>query len=383
MEKRLYRGDEISLLGFGLMRLPRKQDASFEIDYETSSKLIEYAMANGVNYFDTAYTYGGSEEFAGQALSNYPRGSYYLATKCPPWMVSGANDFERIFSEQLKRCKTEYFDFYLVHNFAQESKRAAGNAEFFDRFVKIGMYDMLLRKRAEGKIRRLGFSFHGTLDILEKTVEKYEWDFAQIQLNYVDWTVTDAKSQHELLKKHSIPIVVMEPLRGGALAELDEESANILRNAQPGTAIASWGLRYAASVPGVLTVLSGMNSMEQLRENITTLSDFRPVTEHEKELLSEAAAIYGRSGTIACTGCGYCLPCPSGVNIPRVFSIYNHAKRMKFHIPFDNGYSTLAENEKASNCVSCGQCTEKCPQHLAIQGYLHEIDEFAAHGAGR
>ena len=377
MEKRKFYGKDISPLGFGLMRLPRVSDKSFDIDYEASLKLIDYAMANGVNYFDTAYTYGGSEAFAGRALSKYPRAGYCLATKCPPWMVENINDFERIFAESLERCKTDYFDFYLVHNLARESTRAAGNAEYFERFEKNGIYDMLKRKKTEGKIRRLGFSFHGTLALLQKLVDKYEWDFAQIQLNYIDWTATEAKSQYEILAKRNIPVIIMEPLRGGALANLNEESVKILKNARPDASLASWGIRFAASLPNVITILSGMNTMEQLTDNIATLDGFQPVTDGEKDLLDKAAAIYSRSGAVACTGCRYCVPCPEGVGIPRIFSIYNHYRLVNYRIPFDNGYSTLDDREKASGCTQCGQCVEKCPQHLAIPEYMREINEFA------
>ena len=364
-------------LGFGLMRLPRVSEESSAIDYEASSRLIDHAMANGVNYYDTAYTYDGSEAFAGHALSRYPRNSYSLATKCPPWMVKNISDFKRIFAESLERCKTDYFDFYLMHNLARESTRAAGNDEYFEKFEKIGMYGMLKQKKAEGKIRRLGFSFHGTLALLQKLVDKYEWDFAQIQLNYIDWTATDAKSQYEILTERGIPLIIMEPLRGGTLAALNEESAEMLKRARPDASLASWGIRYAASLPNVITVLSGMNTMEQLTNNIATMNRFQPVTDREKELLYDAAAIYNQSGAVACTGCRYCVPCPRGVNIPRLFSIYNHYRIVNFRIPFDNGYSTLNEREKASGCVNCGQCVEKCPQRLAIPDYMREIDEFA------
>lgn len=370
-------GGDISLLGFGLMRLPRAGDMMSGIDYETSSKLVEYALANGVNYFDTAYTYGGSEEFAGQALAKYPRDSYYLATKCPPWKIKNAGDFERIFSEQCQRCKTDYFDFYLVHNLAQEAKRAAGNAGSFENFERLGIYDMYMQKKAEGKIRRLGFSFHGTLGIMQKLLDKYEWDFAQIQLNYIDWTATDAMGQYELLAERGIPVIIMEPLRGGALAQLNDEAAGMLKKAQPDSSIASWGLRYAASLPNVVTVLSGMNSMDQLKDNIATMDSFRPVDDSEKELLYEAGAVYNRAGAVACTGCGYCQPCPQGVNIPRIFSVYNHYRLLNFRIPFDNGYSTLNDKEKASSCNNCGQCMEKCPQGLGIPEYMRTINEFA------
>ena len=368
---------DISLLGFGLMRLPRVGDFASDIDFDAASKLVDYAIANGVNYFDTAYTYGGSEDFAGAVLSKYPRDSYYLATKCPPWKIKTADDFERIFDEQLRRCNTDYFDFYLVHNLAQEDKRAAGNESRFEEFEKLGIYDMYKRKKAEGKIRRLGFSFHGTIAIMRKLVEKYEWDFAQIQLNYIDWTATGAKAQYELLMEHDIPIIIMEPLRGGALAQLNAEAAEILKTAEPDASVASWGIRYAASLPGLVTVLSGMNSMDQLVDNIATMTDFRPVNDREKELLREAATVYSRSGAIACTGCGYCMPCPQGVNIPSVFSIYNHYRLVGFRIPFDNGYSTLGDNEKASGCTGCGQCAEKCPQRLDIPGHMRAIDDFA------
>ena len=377
MEKRKFFDEDVSLLGFGLMRLPRAADPS-AIDCEASEKLIDYAMANGITYYDMAYTYGGSEAFAGQALSKYPRDSYYIATKCPPWKLKTEEDFEHIFNTQLKDCRTDYFDFYLVHNFAQENKRADGNEEYFAHFEKVGMYNFLQQKKAEGKVRHIGFSFHGTPEFLERVVTKYEWDFAQIQLNYIDWTATDAKRQYEILAGHNIPLVIMEPLRGGALATLNEAAAKTLKEVRPEASLASWGLRYAASFPKVLAVLSGMNEISQLEDNLATMNNFEPVTEQETELLYKAAAIYSSSGAIPCTGCRYCMPCPVGVNIPRIFSVYNHYKLLNFRIPFDNGYSTLTEKEKASGCIRCGKCVEKCPQHLTIPDYMKEIADFAA-----
>lgn len=377
MDVKEFKGKEISLLGFGLMRLPRTGGNPADIDEEGSMKLVDRALAEGLNYFDTAYTYGGSEAFAGRALSRHPRDSYYLATKCPPWMLKNADDFERIFQEQAQRCQTDYFDFYLVHNLAREATRAANNEEYYGNFEKLGLYELLKQKKAEGKIRWLGFSFHGTPTLLQRLADSYEWDFAQIQLNYIDWTATDAKRQYDILAERKIPVVVMEPLRGGAMARLNEESAGLLKSARPEASLASWGLRFAASLPNTLTVLSGMNAMEQLEDNIATMSGFQPVSDQEKDLLSKAAELYNRSGAIACTGCRYCMPCPEGVDIPRVFSIYNHYKLMNFRIPFDNGYSSLEEKEKASSCIQCGQCAEKCPQHLTIPAYMKEINEFA------
>ncbi|MDR0469431.1 MAG: aldo/keto reductase [Peptococcaceae bacterium] len=377
MERRAFQGKNISLLGFGLMRLPKIAQGSSDIDHEAASKLIDHAMANGINYFDTAYTYRGSEAFAGLALSRYPRDSYYLATKCPPWMLKDEGDFERIFAESLARCRTDYFDFYLVHNLAQEARRAALNDDYFERFVQLGMYAMLQKKKAEGKIRHVGFSFHGTPALLQKLTDYFDWDFAQIQLNYLDWTATEAERQYEILAGHQIPVVVMEPLRGGALAVLNDESAHMLNAAQPGASLASWGIRYAASLPNVITVLSGMATMEQLSDNIATTASFQPVSDQEKELLANTAVVYNQAGAVPCTGCRYCMPCPQGVDISRIFSIYNHYRLVKFRIPFDNGYSTLDETEKASNCAQCGFCTEKCPQHIDIPALMREIDSFA------
>ena len=378
METRTIQGKPVSLLGYGLMRLPRTSSGgSSEIDFEAASKLIDHAIASGINYFDTAYTYRGSEAFAGKALTKYPRESYFLATKCPPWMLKNEADFERIFNESLTRCQTSYFDFFLVHNLAQEAKRAASNDDSFDDFVKLGMYEMLQKKKAEGKIRHIGFSFHGTIDLIEKLTDKYQWDFAQIQLNYIDWKATDAKRQYEILSEHHIPVVIMEPLRGGVLATLNESSAKILKDAQPDASLASWGIRYAASLPNVLTVLSGMTTMEQLTDNIATMSDFQSVTDQEKELMEKAAVVYNQAGAVPCTGCEYCMPCPQGVSIPRIFSVYNHYRLSNFRIPFDNGYATFDMKEKASNCIQCGLCTQKCPQHIEIPAFMKEIDDFA------
>ena len=372
--------DRISLLGYGLMRLPRLAGMASGIDYETASKLIDHAIANGVNIFDTAYTYHGCEEFSGYALSAYPRDSYYLSTKCPPWMVEDAGDFERIFSEQCRRCRTDYFDFYLMHNLAKENKRAAGNEEHFERFINSDFYDMLKQKKSEGRIRRLGFSYHGTIEILRKLVDRFEWDFALIQLNYVDWAATGAKGQYELLAERGIPVMIMEPLRGGTLANLSSDAAALLKNARADASIASWGVRYAASLPNVVTVLSGMSEIAHLDDNLATMANFVPVDDSERSLLYEAAAVNSKSGAIACTGCGYCLPCPNGVDIPRIFSIYNYYRHVNFRIPFDNGYSTLSQSENASGCTDCGQCVDRCPQDLAIPGHLTEIDAFAKQG---
>ena len=374
MEKRKFRDLDISLLGFGLMRLPRlpggEPGKMPDVDFDKASMLVEQAIKAGVNYFDTAYVYGGSEAFAGQALSKYPRDSYYLATKIPPGMVKTEADFERIFAEQLARCQTDYFDFYLLHNLTQELKSPEENGG-------LDIFALLEKKRAEGKIRWIGFSFHGAPKALRKLAVSYEWDFAQVQLNYVDMKATDAKTQYEILAENNIPVVIMEPLRGGALADLGVEANEMLKKARPESSLASWGIRFAASLPSVLTVLSGMNEKEQMYDNIATIAAFEPVTDEEKALLEEVSIVYGKSGVIACTGCRYCAPCPEGVDIARVFSIYNHYLVVKSRIPFTNSYNSLEETEKASSCIQCGQCVDKCPQHLDIPSFMKEIADFA------
>ncbi|MDR1316591.1 MAG: aldo/keto reductase [Spirochaetales bacterium] len=379
MEKRMVPSlnAEVSLLGFGCMRLPLVAPDKPEIDYGLGRKMIDRAFECGVNYFDTAWMYhqGLSETFIGEALSKYPRESFYLATKMPAWLASSPAEVEKIFSEQLRKCRTEYFDFYLAHNLAR------GN---FKRFQELEIYEFLAKKKAEGKIRRLGFSFHDNPEILEMVASAYPWEFAQIQLNYVDWETLDAKRQYEILTDRNIPVIVMEPVRGGALAGLNEKALGILKKADPGAGPVSWALRFAGSLPNVFTVLSGMSSPAQVEDNLATFENFRPLSAAEQDVLKETAAAYRASGTIPCSGCRYCMPCPVGVDIPRVFAIYNHYKALNdahmAPIVFRNTYITLLETEKAHNCAECGQCQSHCPQGIKIPGHMKDIAAFAAAG---
>jgi predicted aldo/keto reductase-like oxidoreductase len=370
-------GREISLLGFGLMRLPVKSSSARDIDFETGRRMIGRALEAGVNYFDTAWVYheGASELFAGDVLSRYPRGSYCLATKMPVWQLSSKGDMERIFSEQLRRCRVDFFDFYLLHNIG-------GNT--FNMAAEYDVYSFLRKKKEAGYIRNLGFSLHDSAELLARILEGWEWDFAQIQLNYIDWDILGAKRQYEMLSERGIPVIVMEPVKGGALAGLGEKASEVLKKADPSASPASWAIRYAASLPGVLTVLSGMSSFEQVEDNLRTVENFRALSEDERKTLSEAAAIYRASGTIPCTGCRYCMDCPAGVDIPRVFSIYNHYRLVQPSNPgmadivFRNTYRTLTDSEKAVSCVSCGACVSLCPQGIEIPNFMKEITEFAA-----
>lgn len=367
--RRRYRDSAVTvpLLGYGMMRMPRVSPESQEIDAVTGQKLIDRAMAAGINYFDTAYMYHGgrSEVFAGKALAKYPRDSYFLTDKMPPWFVRKPSDVERIFDEQLKRCRTQYFDFYLVHSLG------VGNWELAQ---KHRICETLEKLKRAGKIRRLGFSFHDSPEVLKTIAESRPWDFAQIQLNYFDWEAYRSREQYELLTRLGIPVIVMEPLRGGALAKLSPQAAEVLRKADPESSVASWALRFAASLPNVLCVLSGMTLPEHLEDNIRTFSPFRPLTDGERKTLDEALGIYRRAAAVPCTACRYCMPCPAGVEIPRVFGLYNQYKADGNTWLFTGGLRSLGEDGRPESCVNCGRCVKLCPQKIDIPAELRKID---------
>ena len=370
MEMRQYRDTDVkvSLLGMGCMRLPKVDPEKEDIDCEKAQEIIDYAYANGVNYFDTAYGYHGgqSELFVGQALKKYPRESFFLASKMPIWCVKEKGDVERIFNEQLKKCQTEYFDFYLFH---------AQNAANFQKCQEFGVYEFLSQMKAEGKIRRLGFSFHDTPEVLRHICDTYPWDFAQIQLNYLDWEMQDAKTQYQILNDREIPVIVMEPVRGGVLASPCEAADILFREERPDKSVASWAIRFAASLPGVLTVLSGMSNMEQVRDNVDTMTRFEPLTDREREVIDEALEAYRKKDTVPCTGCRYCMDCPFGVDIPKMFSLYNHYVLDRDGEDYLEAYEAQPESERADQCQACGACMEKCPQHIRIPDQMVTIRE--------
>lgn len=370
MEMRQYRDTDVkvSLLGMGCMRLPKVDPEKEDIDYEKAQEIIDYAYANGVNYFDTAYGYHGgqSELFVGQALKKYPRESFFLASKMPIWCVKEKGDVERIFNEQLQRCQTDYFDFYLFHS---------QNAANFQKCQEFGVYEFLSQMKAEGKIRRLGFSFHDTPEVLRHICDTYPWDFAQIQLNYLDWEMQDAKTQYQILNDREIPVIVMEPVRGGVLASPCEAADILFREERPDKSVASWAIRFAASLPGVLTVLSGMSNMEQVRDNVDTMTRFEPLTDREREVIDEALEAYRKKDTVPCTGCRYCMDCPFGVDIPKMFSLYNHYVLDRDGEDYLEAYEAQPESERADQCQACGACMEKCPQHIRIPDQMVTIRE--------
>ncbi|HBU11924.1 MAG TPA: Fe-S oxidoreductase [Clostridiales bacterium] len=351
------------------MRLPLLSDGRM-IDEGAAQAMVDRAIEGGVNYFDTAYAYHHkeSEPFLGRALKKHNREKVFIATKMPPWFVNSAADVHRIFDEQLAKLQTDYFDYYLVHSY---------DAENAQKGEKIGIYDILKKKQREGKIRHLGFSTHDSLEGLSEVARMREWDFAQIQLNYMDWTLLHSKEQYEILRGLSIPIIVMEPVRGGTLATLNDAALTVLLELGEGASPASFALRYAASLPGVFTVLSGMSDMRQLEDNIKTMSAFSPITEREKDVLYKTAEAYMASGAIPCTGCGYCMDCPSGVDIPRVISLYNEYCKNGNKMAFGANYISIGEDSLAHKCTACGQCEGLCPQGIPISEHMAKIAAFA------
>lgn len=360
--------EKVSLLGLGCMRFPTKDGV---IDREKTLEIIDYAYQHGVNYFDTAMMYlnSSSEAFMGEALSAYPRETFNLATKINSHgLVAQNGDVEGIFADQLKKCRVEYFDYYLLHAVGDEN---------WATFEEHHTYDRVVALQKAGKIRHLGFSFHGSPEFLEKLLTDYRWEFVQIQLNYLDWEKQRAKEQYEIIRKHGLQCVIMEPVRGGALANLGDAANRVLKDARPQDSVASWAIRYAASLDGVLTVLSGMSALAQVQDNVQTLSDFEPISDREKELLAEALHILTEQEWIPCTKCEYCIDCPVQVNIPQVFEVYNGYTKNPSVGGFKKGYREIEENRRADQCIACGACERKCPQHLEIPELLDKIAKFA------
>lgn len=362
-------GLKLSQLGFGTMRLPVKEDKS--IDEARVQIMVDMAMAAGVNYFDTAYPYhsGYSEIVIGKALKKYPRESYYLATKYPGHQISSSYDPAAIFEEQLKKCGVEYFDFYLLHNVYENSIGVYMDPQW-------GMVDYFKEQVKNGRIKHLGFSTHARPDTLERFLD-YAGDameFCQIQLNYLDWTLQDAKQKVAILNERHIPIWVMEPLRGGRLVKLSEkEQASLAVYGDRKSA--AWGLRWLQEVPGVTVILSGMSSEEQMAENLKTFEERAPLTEAENQALLDLAE--GMKDALPCTRCRYCCDgCPMGLDIPMLIHAYNDVK-------FSGGSSTVAmqfdalpEDKLPSACIGCGACAAICPQNIDIPSALAELADI-------
>lgn len=361
-------GIRTSLLGFGCMRFPTNTDDS--INEEETLDMIDKAYQSGVTYFDTAYPYHGgkSEEVTGRALARYPRDSYYLATKLPIWEVKSVADAERIFQEQLKRLQKDYVDFYLMH---------ALNAGSWKTIKELDLLGYCEKLRAEGKLKYLGFSFHDEYAVFEEILTAYPWDFCQIQLNYMDKDTQATLKGVELAKKLKIPMIIMEPIKGGSLAKLPYDGIDeLFKKALPEASTSSWALRYAGSFDNVKVVLSGMSTMAQVEDNLDTFAHFEPLNETEQRIIEQVADALNKRVQNGCTGCRYCMPCPAGVDIPRCFGIWN-----RYHI-YENVNETkwswthnIEAEKKASNCIKCGKCEQACPQHIAIREDLACLQE--------
>lgn len=354
----------LSSLGFGMMRLPGGCDNP-QIDEAQTAEMIDYAIRNGVNYFDTAWGYhqGNSERVAGKLLSEYPRESYYLASKFPGYDVSNFGHVKEIFEEQLKKCRTEYFDFYLLHNIYEKN---------IDAYLDDATYhtvSYLLEQKAKGRIRHLGFSAHGEYEVMERFLAAYgdKMEFCQIQLNYLDWHFQKADKKVELLNRHNIPIWVMEPLRGGRLATLPEDAASKLKSLRPEETVPAWAFRFLQSVPGVTMVLSGMSDLPQMKENIATFSEDKPLSKEELDALVGIADDMVQGGILPCTACRYCTSyCPQGLDIPRLLALYNEHTFTGGGFLAPMAVEALPENKRPGACVGCRSCEAVCPQQIKI-----------------
>lgn len=364
--------DKLSRLGFGLMRLPQENGA---VDIRRVEEMVDAYMAAGFHYFDTAYIYHGgkSETAIREALvRRYPRDSFVLTDKLAVWMLKSFEDRDRMLNEQLERCGVSYFDIYLLHSLEEGVN--------YNNAVKYDCFEWVKQKKAEGKVRHIGFSFHGSPELLDRILTEHpEIEIVQIQLNYLDWTspVLRAKESYEILRKHNKPVLVMEPIRGGALANVPAQAQALLKAARPQQSAASWALRFVASLPGIVTVLSGMSTQEQMEDNLRTFSEFEPLSEEEQAVIEEVRQILTSGNTVLCTACRYCCDgCPAGINIPEIFKVLSDVRLNGRNDRARGFYTNFAgAKARASDCVECGQCESVCPQHLNVIELLKEASE--------
>lgn len=361
---------ELSALGLGSMRLPVIDGDDSKIDEEKTKEMVAYAMGNGINYYDTAWGYhsGNSEVVMGKVLSDYPRDSYYLATKFPGYDLSNMDKVEEIFEKQLKKCNTEYFDFYLFHNVCEMNIDAYLNEEY-------GIYKYLMEQKKNGRIRHLGFSAHGDYNIIKRFLEAYgkDMEFGQLQVNYIDWSFQDAKKKAGLLEEYNIPMWVMEPLRGGKLAKLPDGAEAKLKNLRPGEEIPAWAFRFLQAIPNVTMILSGMSSFGQLKENIKTFETDKPLSSEEMDTL--LGIVDGMlKDVLPCTACHYCTShCPKGLDIPMLIGLYNE------HSFSDGGFiapmalMSVPEEKHPSACIGCRSCEAVCPQQIKISEAMSDF----------
>ena len=354
-----FQGMKLSALGLGCMRFPTINGADGAIDEDATAGMVEYAMSQGINYYDTAWFYhsGSSETVMGRILKKYPRDSFYLATKMPGSFREEGKTPGDVFEKQLEKCQVTYFDFYLFHNVCENNIDDFTNDD-------IGVYRYLMEQKRSGRIRHLGFSTHGSLSTIRRFLEKYgkDMEFCQIQLNYLDWNLQNAKAKVELLNQYGIPIWVMEPVRGGRLVNLPQEDIAALDALRPGVGTPEWAFRFLQSIPGVTMVLSGMSNEAQLQENIRTFSQRKPLDRREWDTLKEIADRMIRKNAVPCTGCSYCVDhCPQSIPIPDVIKLYNDGGRPTGLGPKD--------------CLGCRSCESMCPQGIMISEVMAKFAE--------
>lgn len=366
-----YQDGKLSALGLGAMRLPVMDGDDSKIDEEKTAEMVACAMEKGINYYDTAWGYhgGNSELVLGKILSGYPRESYYLATKFPGYDLSNMGKVEEIFERQLEKCRVEYFDFYLFHNVCEMNIDAYLDEQY-------GIFAYLMKQKENGRIRHLGFSAHGSYDIMKRFLEAYgeHMEFCQIQLNWLDWNFQNAKAKVELLKEYGIPVWVMEPLRGGRLASLPETDVAKLKALRHDEEIPAWAFRFLQTIPEVKVVLSGMSNMEQLQDNIHTYETDKPLTEEERKTLLGIAEEMVKKDSLPCTACHYCVShCPKGLNIPELIELYNE------HCFTGGGFiapmalMAVPKEKLPSACIGCKSCEAVCPQQLKISAAMADF----------
>ena len=362
---------KLSGLGLGMMRLPLIDGDDSSIEEAAAAEINDYAYKNGVNYFDTAWGYhnGNSELTAGKFLSKYPRDTYYLASKFPGYDNSNMPKVKEIFERQLEKCRTPYFDFYLFHNVYE------GNVDDYLN-PKFGILDYLLEQKKNGRIKHLGFSAHGSAEVIQRFLDAYgeHMEFCQLQLNYMDWHFQNAKEKVELLQTAGIPVWVMEPLRGGKLAKASMEMTSVLQSMRPEETVPAWAFRFLQTIPGVTMVLSGMSNMEQIKANIATWQEDKPLNQEEFNRLVSMADEETRKGGLPCTACHYCTShCPQSLPIPELIALYNEHKITGGGFIAPMAVGSMPEDKRPANCIGCRSCEQVCPQQIKISEMMKDF----------
>ena len=361
-------GENVSQLGFGCMRFPTTAEG--KIDFARTEEMLDYAIAHGVNYFDTAFPYHGgeSEVVTGKILKKYPREQFYVTTKLLMFAVKTVDDARNMLNTQLERLNLGYIDNYYFHGI---------NKMVWPTIKNLGLIDWMQDMKAQGKIRHIGFSFHDEYPLFEEVVNTFDWELCQIQYNYMDTDIQAGDKGVKLCGEKGIPMVIMEPVKGGALARLPEKAEKIMKDYAPDATPASWAVRWVGSHPEVKVVLSGMSTLDQVKDNVATFESFQPLSREELELVAQVKAEIAATQKIGCTGCRYCMPCPNGVDIPGCFRIWNESAKFP-NMDGRRAYSRPG-NWQARNCVECGLCEDQCPQHLPIREALKQVEaQFGA-----